>query len=160
MGLPTRLFLWGTRLFLAYLFLTASVGGWIWAEGHLVWAEGKLMDPQKFLFHVRAFEILDDPWNAWVAMGLPWLECFIGIALLLPWSALGGSAAAAGLLGIFISALISVRARGLEVDCGCFGGPGAASDMTFAIASRLLWLVLAIACFVILWREENNGAAE
>ena len=99
---------------------------------------------------------MDDPWNAWVAMGLPWLECFTGIALLLPWTALGGTASAAGLLSIFVAALASVRARGMEVDCSCFGGPTAASDLNLAMASRLVWLGLAIACFLLLWTAEKQ----
>ena len=157
MRLAKPVFLWGARLFLAYLFLTASIGGWVWAEGGFVRAEGKLIDPQQFVFHVRALQLMDDPWNAWVAMGLPWLECLTGIALLLPWTGLGGTISAATMLAIFIAALSSVRARGLEVDCGCFGGPAATSDLTFAIASRVLWFSLAVACFLLLSQEEKQS---
>ena len=114
------IFLWAVRFFIAYLFLTASIGGWIWADGGLVRAEGKLFDPQQFVFHVRALELMDDPWNAWVAMGLPWLECMIGVGVLLPWTALGAALGAVGLLGMFIAALASVWVRGLEIECGCF----------------------------------------
>ena len=156
MRLARPVFLWGIRLFLAYLFLTASIGGWVWAEGGIVRAEGKLMDPQQFVFHVRAFKLMEDPWNAWVAMGLPWLECLTGIALLLPWTALGGAASATGMLTMFVAALVSIRARGLEVDCGCFGGPTASSDLTLAIASRIVWLGLAITCFLLLWQAEKQ----
>ena len=156
MRLAKPAFLWGVRLLLAYLFLTAAIGGWVWAEDGFVRTEGKLLDPQQFVFHVRAFQLMEDPWNAWAAMGLPWLECLTGIALLLPWTALGGAASATAMLTMFIAALISVRARGLEVNCGCFGGPTAASDLTVAIASRVLWLGLAIACFLLLWQAEKK----
>ncbi|MFT4637696.1 MAG: putative oxidoreductase [Verrucomicrobiales bacterium] len=155
--LPTFL-IWAFRVFLAYLFLTASIGGWVWAEGGIVRADGKLADPQRFLSQIRAFQLLHDPWNAWLAMGLPWLELFTGIALLLPWTALGGSAVASGLLGMFIVGLASVQMRGLEVDCGCFGGAGTATDTGIALAWRALWLGMAITCFCALWKRASRQA--
>ena len=148
--------IWSFRLFLAYLFLTASAGGWAWDGGSLVLVKGKLADPQGFLFHVRAFGLLQDPWNAWVAIGLPWLELFTGIALCLPWTALGGSAVASALLALFIAALASVSARGLDVHCGCFGGPGTAADLGSAIAWRVIWFGMALTCGCALWRRSRG----
>ncbi len=151
---------WAMRLFLAYLFLTASIGGWAWNEGRWVQVEGKLVDPQRFLFHLRALDLLEDPWNAWVAMSLPWLEAVTGIALILPWTTLGGSAMAAGLLGTFVVSLTTAQQRGLEIDCGCFGGTAATDNLNVAIAWRVLWLGLAVFSFVIAWQTTQGRAAK
>jgi uncharacterized membrane protein YphA (DoxX/SURF4 family) len=41
----------------------------------------KAQQPMVFLDDVRSFQILHDPYAAWVAMGLPWLEIFAGLAV-------------------------------------------------------------------------------
>ena len=56
------------RLLLGALFVYS---GWV-----------KAMDPIEFLGSIRTFHILEDPYAAWVAMGLPWLEIAAGAALL------------------------------------------------------------------------------
>lgn len=148
---------WPFRLFLAYLFLTASLGGWSWNDGGFVRVEGKLADPQRFLFQIRDLDLLSDPWNAWLAMGLPWLELVTGIALLIPWTALGGAVMASALMTLFLTALISASARGMEVECGCFGGPGGASETGMAIFWRAIWLGMALTCLVALWKNAAQG---
>jgi putative oxidoreductase len=42
----------------------------------------KVADPISFLDDVRSFDLLGDPWAAWVAMGLPWLEILAGLAVM------------------------------------------------------------------------------
>ena len=42
----------------------------------------KAWNPQAFLDDVRSFDLLGDPWAAWLAMGLPWLEIFAGLAVI------------------------------------------------------------------------------
>jgi uncharacterized membrane protein YphA (DoxX/SURF4 family) len=59
-----------------------------------------------------------------VAFGLPVLEIAVGLALLLGVFVRTAAIAAAVLLVVFIGAVGSARARGLQIDCGCFGNGG------------------------------------
>ena len=58
-----------------------------------------------------------------MARTLPWVEFALGLALLSGLWLRHSSMAAAALLGIFLAAMIAAYAKGLEIDCGCFG-PG------------------------------------
>ena len=95
------------RMLLGALFVYT---GWLKAE-----------DPIRFLESIRSFHILDDPYAAWVAMGLPWLEIFAGIALVTGLWADGGLAVICGMLAVFLWAILYSWQRGLDIDCGCFG---------------------------------------
>ena len=136
--------LWALRLVLAAIFLFAGVT--------------KALDPIGFLTVVHDFDLLQDPWNAWLAMGLPWLEIITGVALLTPWLALGGSLSAAGMLMLFIGALVSAWARGMAIDCGCFGGGSAEiSSYLNVISLRVFLLGLCGVVFWLLWHERRSG---
>jgi len=96
------------------------LGGVLIAAGAL-----KVGNLQKSAMAVRAYEMLP----VWMAnlfgYALPWIE--IGIGLLL---VLGALVKINGLLGAlimlaFIIAIAQAWARGLSIDCGCFGGGGA-----------------------------------
>src|SRR5436190_11835320 len=76
----------------------------------------KLGDLNKFFFSVRNFHILEDPWAAWLAMGLPWLEMAAGAALVLGVCVEGGLTVIVGMLGVFLWALISAWQRNLDVN--------------------------------------------
>src|SRR6186997_2977924 len=66
----------------------------------------KARDPIFFLDSVRSFQILADPYSAWLAMGLPWLEILAGGALLTGVLADGGLTVIAGMLAVFIWAIV------------------------------------------------------
>ncbi|GHE25300.1 hypothetical protein Shyd_85920 [Streptomyces hydrogenans] len=73
---------------------------------------------------VRAFRVLPEAWVEMVAYGMPALE--IGLSLLLLFGVGGrlGAVVSTVLLMVFITGLVQAWARGLSVDCGCFGGGG------------------------------------
>ncbi len=81
----------------------------------------KAFDPQEFLLDVRSFQVLGDPWAACLAMGLPWLEIFCGIALLLGGWTRGACLVLGVLLVVFAAAFVQAWVRGIDVTCGCFG---------------------------------------
>lgn len=81
----------------------------------------KALDPTAFVPDVRSFQMLDDPWAAWLALGLPWLEIFAAVALLLGGWARGALLILAGMLLAFAVAFIQAWWRDLDVTCGCFG---------------------------------------
>ncbi|WP_285703653.1 DoxX family protein [Microtetraspora sp. NBRC 16547] len=73
---------------------------------------------------VKAYQLLPDSLATAIGYGLPILEIVIGVLL-----AVGlltrVSAVVAGLLMLaFVVGIASAWARGLRIDCGCFGGGG------------------------------------
>ena len=81
----------------------------------------KILDAQRFALDVQHYELT--PWtvSVLVAVYLPWLEVVAGIALILRRQQLGALVALGGMMAIFLSALLSAWARGLDISCGCFG---------------------------------------
>ncbi|MGA9309394.1 MAG: MauE/DoxX family redox-associated membrane protein [Pseudonocardiaceae bacterium] len=85
----------------------------------------KVVDPAQTRIAVRAYELLPPDLVGPVATALPLLELVLGTLLLVGaftrWVAL----AAAILLVVLMIAVAQAWARGLSIDCGCFGGGGA-----------------------------------
>jgi len=81
----------------------------------------KVRAPDRFLLDVESFALLP-AWLAYAtALVLPWLEIFAALAL---WSgrlARGALLILGSLAAAFMIGLILAEARGLELDCGCFG---------------------------------------
>lgn len=84
----------------------------------------KVVDPQSSVAAVRAYELLPTSLVTIVGWGLPFAEIALGLLLLAGIATRVVAAATAMLLVIFILAVVSAAARGLSIDCGCFGGGG------------------------------------
>lgn len=106
----------------------------------------KAYNPMTFLDDVRSFQILPDPYAAWLALGLPWLEIFAGLAVVTGLYRSGGLLTLNLLLVIFLAAILLSWARGLDLSCGCFGGDAEASDYPVLIVRDLALLALGVAC--------------
>jgi uncharacterized membrane protein YphA (DoxX/SURF4 family) len=97
-----------------------GLGGILLYAGYL-----KVFTPEKSMMAVRAYELLP----IWMAnifgLVLPWLEIGAGILLIIGvgvrYAAMFGSV----LMIAFIIAIAQAWARGLAIDCGCFGDGGA-----------------------------------
>jgi len=95
------------------------LGGVLFAAGAL-----KIGNLQKSAMAVRAYEMLPVELANFLGYVLPWIEIGIGLLLIV-----GASVKICGLLGAFtmlafIIAIAQAWARGLSIDCGCFGGGG------------------------------------
>ena len=101
----------------------------------------KAVDPGVFLLDVRSFQVLRDPWAAWLAMTLPWLEIISGLALVLGGLARGALVIFLISIALFIGALAQAWARGLDVTCGCFGRSENHTDFPAQIGFDALLLV-------------------
>lgn len=73
---------------------------------------------------VRAYEILPISIANFLGILLPVLEIGVGLLLLLGAAIRISSAISGGLMLIFIVGIAQAWARGLSIDCGCFGGGG------------------------------------
>jgi len=85
----------------------------------------KAVDPDATYVAVRAYDVLPKAGVALVAGILPWLEIVLGLLLLVGLATRVVAVASAGLLVVFIAGVTQAWARGLSIDCGCFGGGGA-----------------------------------
>jgi len=85
----------------------------------------KAVDPDATYVAVRAYDVLPKAGVTLVAGILPWLEIVLGLLLLAGLATRVVAVASAGLLVVFIAGVVQAWARGLSIDCGCFGGGGA-----------------------------------
>lgn len=107
-------------------------GVWIVAGGL------KITEPDASIAAVRAYQLLPSSVAEAVGIALPAVELVIGLALVIGVFTRGAAVLSALLFVAFIIGIASVWARGIEIDCGCFGGggakAGAASDYPWEIA--------------------------
>ena len=96
-------------------------GVWAWT------GVAKLGDPDAAVRSVRAYDILPEALVKPFTLGLPYVELALAVLLLLGLATRPAAWASVALLIVFIGATASVWARGLQIDCGCFGGGGRAS---------------------------------
>ena len=95
------------------------LGGVLLAAGGL-----KIANLQKSAMSVRAYELLPVGLANFLGYVLPWVEIGMGLLLIV-----GVAVSIVGLLGAltmfaFVIAISQAWARGLSIDCGCFGGGG------------------------------------
>ncbi|WP_026425062.1 MauE/DoxX family redox-associated membrane protein [Actinokineospora inagensis] len=132
----TALDLVGTlfRLGLAGVWL---VSGWV-----------KASDPNQTYIAVHAYDVLPSGVVSVVAGAMPFLELALGVLLLVGLGTRITAALSCLVLLAFVAAVAQSWARGLSIDCGCFGGGGqvAKGDTRYPqeIARDIGFLVLAV----------------
>jgi uncharacterized membrane protein YphA (DoxX/SURF4 family) len=108
----------------------------------------KLPDPAAAVRAVRAYRLLPEALVGPVAFGLPMVEIVVGLALLVGIFVRTAALVSAVLLIVYIAAIASAWARGLQIDCGCFskGGAVAAGDTAYPaeIARDVGLLIVAL----------------
>ena len=81
----------------------------------------KVLEPLDFAQNVRNYQLVGQSLSFVAAIILPWLEILAGLALILGVWTRGAALVVTGLLVFFIVLTAVTMARGLDVDCGCFG---------------------------------------
>ena len=108
----------------------------------------KVLDPVQFANDIDNYKTL--PWfvSVRLALYLPWLEIFCGLAVVFRFLYRGGLSILTALLAVFIVATIAAKLRGLDITCGCFGH--ASQHWSFAqhMATDLLLFAAATAALV------------
>jgi uncharacterized membrane protein YphA (DoxX/SURF4 family) len=85
----------------------------------------KAVDPDQTYIAVRAYDVLPGAGVEVVAALLPWVELAFGVLLLAGVGVRLVAVLSAALLLVFVVGVTQAWARGLAIDCGCFGGGGA-----------------------------------
>ena len=97
--------------------------------GVLLWSGGaKVSEPRQAVMAVQAYEILPTGVGEFVGYALPLFELALGLALLLGVATRISAVVAGALMTAFVVGVASAWARGLSIDCGCFGGGGAVAE--------------------------------
>ncbi len=91
---------------------------WAWAG----WA--KIADPDAATRAVRAYDLFPEALVKPIAWGLPFVELALALLLLVGLATRPAAWVSAVLFVAFIAMIGSAWARGLSIDCGCFGGGG------------------------------------
>lgn len=126
------------RLYLGYTFIKAGLD--------------KLPHPDGTEAAVRAYQLLPWQWASSYATALPVAELVLGIALAL--GLFTRSVAVLLALGLcsFLVGITSAWARGLNIDCGCFGGGGTLTSGAargYAVDIVRDVLLLGVAAFLV-----------
>jgi len=106
----------------------------------------KLLHPAVFAEILRAYRLLPEFAVYPAAILIPGWELGAGIALLAPGWRRPGAVIVMGLCALFLAAMGSAKARGLDIACGCFG----AADAQISLGHFLLDAGLMAAAAVCL----------
>lgn len=134
----------------------AELRGWLGLAARLtagaIWlvaGVAKARDFEAFRAQVAGYDVLPHALVAWVGYGLPLLEIALGAYLVLGFMVRPAAWLSLALLAVFIAAQAQAWARGLVIDCGCFGaidrrqvGAGTlARDLALALPTLVVLLV-------------------
>jgi uncharacterized membrane protein YphA (DoxX/SURF4 family) len=110
----------------------------------LTWAGlTKVADRQGSILSVSGYDVLPSGLVEPVAIVLPWLEVALGALLVLGLFTRVAGIVLAALMTLFVAGMLQAKARGLEIDCGCFGSGGAGDGVSWLDVLRDLPLLAA-----------------
>ena len=137
--------------------LARLVVGGVW----IVAGALKLPDPAQSVNAVRAYQLLPGSLVQPVGQLLPVVEIVIGLCLVLGLLTRAAAILSAVLFLLFIVGIASAWARGITIDCGCFGGggydPNAADKYPWEIARDA---VLLLASLFLVWKPSTRLALD
>jgi len=116
----------------------------------------KVLDPVQFANDIDNYKTL--PWfvSVRLAVYLPWLEIFCGLALIFRFLYRGGLLILTALILVFMGATIAAKARGLDITCGCFGHASKNWNFSTHLGLDLLILLAAVVLFSRVCRTETS----
>ncbi len=149
-------FLTETRLNWFGLFARLTLGGVIFVAGAL-----KVTTPYKAAAAMRAYELLPISIANVFGVALPWFEVGLGALLILGVVTRLSAFFAGSLMILFILAISSAWARGLSIDCGCFGGGGQVEPGETKYLQEIIRdFGLALLGAYLYWRPHTKWALE
>jgi len=105
----------------------------------------KIQSPQIFSDSIHSFKLIPKEVIMPIAITLPLFEIVLGLLLLSKRTTRTASLGITLLMGLFTVAVLSALARGLKIDCGCFGS-GAPSffRMWVDVARDIILMIMAL----------------
>jgi uncharacterized membrane protein YphA (DoxX/SURF4 family) len=109
---------------------------------------GKLGDLQAFAEQVHNFKLLPVAVENLVALTLPWIELVAGFALIFGVRPRSGGVVVSFLMVMFTIGVLIAMARGLDIECGCFGTADGTRVGLIKVLENTVMLVLGLAASV------------
>ena len=113
----------------------------------------KIADPAVFAVDVSHYRLVPHALINPVVIVLPWIELVAGVCVISGFWLRSGALLIAAMTAMFFFVIISALARGLNIECGCFG----------TIAGKtigLQTLAIDLGCFclvaLLIWRTNNR----
>ena len=106
-------------------------------------ALGKISDPAAFAKQIHYFRLVPMGFENTVAITLPWIELVAALSLLMRAQPRSGAIVTAGLMVMFVVAVTAALARGLDIECGCFGTSDAGRTGVAKLLENIGLLALA-----------------
>lgn len=121
---------------------------WVLGLVFLAAALPKIIDPAGFSMDIRHYDILPLILVNGLAIVLPWMEAVMALALICGLMRDGAVLLANLMLLLFMGGLVQAYARGLDINCGCFGhGTAASEPIAKAIVRDVFFLGWSIPLF-------------
>lgn len=121
----------------------------------------KVTTPEALAKATQAYQILPHEFAAYVGYALPIAEGILGALLIVGLFTRVSAIITSLLLVAFIIGIAQAWARGLSIDCGCFGGGGTVSAGETSYLPRILEDIGLLACGLLLsWRPRSMLSLE
>ena len=106
----------------------------------------KIADPHVFALDIATYDILPLSEINLMAITLSWIELFAGIMLVAGFRVRGAALAVAGMMVMFLVAVIIALDKGLDMSCGCFASQTTEEDPIsyLTVLRDAGWLLLAV----------------
>ena len=136
---------------IAALILRIALGGILIYAAYV-----KLRVPwQIFAMGIDSYKILPESAAMFVARTLPWFELLIGVLLIVGRLRRISTTVTSALLLVFFGLMVRAYAKGMEIDCGCFG-PGEAISWKTLLRDGSM-LAGAIFTTVVAFRDRRKA---
>ena len=129
-------------IFLAFRFL---IGGTFLYAG-----VEKILSPFDFAVSIYNYRLFPGPLIGIAAAIMPWVEALAGLCLLAGFNTKGAATITSLLLLTFVGLIIISAVRGLDIDCGCFGGVERKVGLQAILEDTAL---LIISASILLWEK-------
>ena len=118
----------------------------------------KLRTPwELFAMSIDSYQLLPLKAVELVARTLPWFELAVGLLLIAGFWLRSAAAATALLLAVFFGLMVRAYAKGMEINCGCFGPGEIISWKTLLRDGSMLAAALALTVLSFFGRRKKTS---
>ncbi len=118
----------------------------------------KLRTPwELFAMSIDSYQLLPLKAVELVARTLPWFELAVGLLLMAGFWLRSAAAATALLLAVFFGLMVRAYAKGMEINCGCFGQNDIISWKTLLRDGSMLAAALALTVLSLKKKTEDRS---
>jgi putative oxidoreductase len=117
----------------------------------------KILDPGSFALDIATYQMLPLYLINLMAIIMPWMELVAGVMIIIGWRTRGAALLLAGMMAVFLVAIIAALGRGLDMSCGCFASQSVEEDpISIATVFRDIgWLLIPL--YVLIFDRSPLG---